>query len=172
MSIWECLSPLGNLQSYIEDEIRQNVAIGREVTTHEYDVHFHGNVATGYIIVDPVTGSSNALIDSGEDGSLISLIGGQLSIILSGVLGYSDSALSCQLSDCNKLWFIKDLNRAKFMANVSKWLGGLAYMLSVFDISSNQSLSAVDKVGQILVTLLTSWLALQLTGALAISATF
>ena len=61
-----------NLQPYIEDEIRQNVNIGRVVTTHEYDVIYQGRVSTGYLIVDPVTGSGQALIDSGEDGASIS----------------------------------------------------------------------------------------------------
>ena len=58
-----------NLQAHIEDEIRQNINIGRVVTTHEFDVIYHGMVATGYMIVDPLTGSGSALIDSGEDGS-------------------------------------------------------------------------------------------------------
>ena len=52
-----------------EQEIRNAVNAGWEVTTHQYQITFHDWVGEGYILIDPQTGAGAYKIAGGGNGS-------------------------------------------------------------------------------------------------------
>ena len=83
----EALSAL-NLSAQIENDIRNAVLAGKVATAHEQPVGFAGGTNTGYLLVDPETGSGAYLIAGGESGSEIFVAGvGILAIGLIGIAG-------------------------------------------------------------------------------------
>ncbi|MFV0477076.1 MAG: hypothetical protein ACK5ME_04475, partial [Parahaliea sp.] len=56
------------LDSTTEAEIYNAVIAGNVVTTHQYQINFHGWIGAGYIILDPDMGSGAYKISGGENG--------------------------------------------------------------------------------------------------------
>src|SRR5690554_6633489 len=56
------------LDNDIKNDIRNAVYAGKEVTTHEKYINFHGRTSAGYIILNPTTGAGAYMISSGENG--------------------------------------------------------------------------------------------------------
>lgn len=63
--------PKLSLSSGVMTDIRDNVAVGRTVTVHEKTINYKGWKGSGYIIIDPQTGSGAYLIDGGANGGYI-----------------------------------------------------------------------------------------------------
>ena len=81
--------PKLSLSSGVMTDIRDNVAVGRTVTVHEKTINYKGWKGSGYIIIDPQTGSGAYLIDGGANGAaLFGSVGDQLkSISKLGIAG-------------------------------------------------------------------------------------
>jgi hypothetical protein len=60
-----------NLPSAVENDIRNSVYAGMEVTAHEAAVDFYGSSQVGYIVLDPETGAGGYLIGGGENGGFL-----------------------------------------------------------------------------------------------------
>lgn len=60
-----------NLPSAVENDIRNSVYAGMEVTAHEQPVNFYGTSQVGYIVLDPETGAGGYLIGGGENGGYL-----------------------------------------------------------------------------------------------------
>lgn len=67
--------PKLSLSSGVMTDIRDNVAVGRTVTVHEKTINYKGWKGSGYIIIDPQTGSGAYLIDGGANGGYSFLVG-------------------------------------------------------------------------------------------------
>ncbi|STZ09560.1 Uncharacterised protein [Moraxella caprae] len=67
--------PKLSLSSGVMTDIRDNVAVGRTVTVHEKTINYKGWKGSGYIIIDPHTGSGAYLIDGGANGAFIAGLG-------------------------------------------------------------------------------------------------
>lgn len=65
--------PKLSLSTNVMTDIRDNVAVGRTVTVHEKTIHYKGWKGSGYIIIDPQTGSGAYLIDGGANGGFTSI---------------------------------------------------------------------------------------------------
>ncbi len=79
--------PKLSLSANVMTDIRDNVAVGRTVTVHEKTINYKGWKGSGYIIIDPQTGSGAYLIDGGANG-------GYAFIVLVGFLTFFISAYS------------------------------------------------------------------------------
>jgi hypothetical protein len=82
------------LSDEIEMDIRNSVYAGKEVTAHERPVHFFGQSATGYIVIDPETGAGAYLIGGGENGGLLAIFFGAVLILLAMFLFTNPLALA------------------------------------------------------------------------------
>lgn len=60
-----------NIGASIENEIRNEVLAGREVITHTTPIPFADGTNVGYIISDPITGSSAYKIQGGANGGFV-----------------------------------------------------------------------------------------------------
>jgi len=83
-----------NLDSDIESEIRNAVFAGKVVTAHEQPINFAGGQNTGYLIIDPATGSGAYLIASGVNGGFLSF--DEASIL--GFIGFSAGVIGASFS--------------------------------------------------------------------------
>ncbi len=57
------------LGEFVENDIRNSVAAGMEVTCHEESIDFSGSLVSGYLILNPSTGTGAYKIGTGENGS-------------------------------------------------------------------------------------------------------
>lgn len=64
-----------NLDSEIENEIRNAVLAGKVATAHEQPINFSGVTSAGYILLDPETGGGAYLISGGESGAILIMFG-------------------------------------------------------------------------------------------------
>lgn len=78
-----------NLNSATEQEIRNAVYAGKEVTTHTHRINYQGMITAGYTILDPETGAGAYKIASGEDGALMAMAGFALIIMELLIIGFS-----------------------------------------------------------------------------------
>lgn len=70
-------------------DIRNAVNAGLTVTTHEKVIQYKGWHGSGYIIIDPNTGTGAYLIDGGADGWRTQFIKNNAFIISLGLLALS-----------------------------------------------------------------------------------
>ena len=63
------------LGEFVENDIRNSVAAGMEVTTHEAEVDFFGRASSGYIILNPASEAGAYKIGGGENGGHLVAIG-------------------------------------------------------------------------------------------------
>lgn len=76
-----------------EREIEQAVLAGKVVTTHQYQLDFHGWIGEGYIIEDPETGSGAYKIAGGGNGNFLEILSSFASEIFVLSLGVGLGAL-------------------------------------------------------------------------------
>ena len=72
-----------NISAATEQEIRNAAYSGKIITTHQYQINFHGWIGEGYIIIDPTTGAGAYKIAGGGNGAFIDDL-----IVTVGILGF------------------------------------------------------------------------------------
>jgi len=63
-----------NLSAEVESEIRNSVLTGSIATAHEAQLHYHGWVGSGYLLIDPQTGAGAYKIAGGDKGGFLKKI--------------------------------------------------------------------------------------------------
>ena len=79
------------LSDEVENDIRNSVYAGKEVTAHERPVNFFGSQSSGYIVLDPYSGAGAYLIEGGENGSYLAGLLLGMAIAVAGVMALSFS---------------------------------------------------------------------------------
>lgn len=133
------------------NEIRAALNAGKLVVTHTDAVTVPGWRGAGYVILDQDSWAGAFKISGGKNGSYDKVADGLL-FSTAAALGYVDGKIgglagrSFMFSD--RLTFLSKL------ARTSQALGGLALLVSFYQIFTNDSLSVFQKVGQMSTVLL------------------
>ncbi|TDQ45043.1 hypothetical protein EV696_1211 [Permianibacter aggregans] len=76
-----------------ENDIRAAVESGKQVTTHQNPITYHGWTGAGYIITDTESGAGAYKISGGADGAVLIILGLAMFFLSFYVLAASSSAL-------------------------------------------------------------------------------
>lgn len=97
-----------NADAAVENEIRNAVNAGKEVSIHQNSINYYGWSGHGYIIIDPETGSGAYKISGGADGGELEVDAGSLISILGFLIGLFDSLLGAMVDAIQTLIYVVD----------------------------------------------------------------
>lgn len=146
--------PKLSLSTNVMTDIRDNVAVGRTVTVHEKTIHYKGWKGSGYIIIDPQTGSGAYLIDGGANGSHVSFSASDYLLLLASFLLSIVDTSSSQHFENSRLgvfsFSVLDSNKTnQQMYRISPVVAFLGFYASIFAVYKNDDLTTTQRIGQL-----------------------
>ena len=148
-----------NQSPFVLNEITNAVNAGFEVITHTDAVSVPGWSGAGYIILDAETGDGVYKIESGINGSILTV----LSILLSSIGTFWETKFKAKVCGLNcpppKTFLSENLKKQQVFGKIGKALGLFGIALSLLDIWVSDKLSKNQKIAQTITTVLTFFIA-------------
>jgi len=143
--------PKLNLSNSVKQDIQSSVNVGKYVITHTDNVSVPGWSGAGYAVIDPLTGSDAYMISGGENGGFLLII----SLLMASVGGMFDS-YSNKYSEKQPYLNYKRAQIAKVLGRIGIGLAILGVLMTAITLAMDDTFSTADKIGQILVSLLSA----------------
>ena len=109
--------PQISVDADVRREIRAAVNAGKEVTVHEAPIRHHGWEGTGYVLLDPQTGSGAWKISGGANGGFLIFVGYLLSVV-SNLTDLKTLLLTESQIELVKSYFLRYLSLASAVLDV------------------------------------------------------
>ena len=128
-----------NLDSDIENDIRNAVLAGKVATAHEQPISFAGGTNTGYLLIDPETGAGAYLISGGLSGGFLVVFALFAFVIIAGLFAATGWGLvAAAWAAINFGFWVNSIKNAQNAQqfNQANAVAGLALSLSFLPLAS------------------------------------